>query len=76
MTKYWWNKKWGSDKICGITHSRIRPGKNKNGVHYSTTLKCGHSFYTNALLKWTETCGSYPTCPLCRADFTFIDLIQ
>ena len=44
MTKTYWNKKWGKEHICGISFSRLRPGKNTKGVYYTTTLKCGHRF--------------------------------
>mgnify|MGYP006998153170 CR=1 FL=1 len=40
MTRLWWNKKWGSNKLCGITHTRLRPGCNKYGIKYTTKLKC------------------------------------
>jgi len=67
MEKSWWAEKWGKDKICGITHTRLRPGKNKNGKSYVTRLKCDHSFYTKALEKWIEFCPvNPPTCPCCR----------
>lgn len=61
--KPWWNKKYGKDKICSITQTRLRPGKNKNGKSYSIFLKCKHGFCRSALLKWLETNN---TCPLCR----------
>jgi len=28
--KPWWSDKWGSDALCGITQSRLRPGNNKD----------------------------------------------
>lgn len=69
----WWTKKWGSDKLCGITHGRLRPGKNKYGTPYVITIPCGHSFYTCALIEWMLKC---PTCPCCRQLFTLQDLIN
>jgi hypothetical protein len=70
----WWNKKWGNDKLCAITYSRVRPGSNKNGVPYTTKLKCGHYFYTNALLEWVKQCGnSISTCPNCRQPFDILE---
>ena len=70
MEKSWWNKKWGKEHICGITRTRLRPGKNKNGKPYVTCLKCTHSFYTKALEKWVIMCPeSPPTCPCCRKTF-------
>lgn len=53
----WWASKWGRDKICSITHVRLRPGKK------ITTLKCGHAFYKSAISSWLKT---NDTCPLCR----------
>ena len=51
MAKYFWNKKYGRNKLCGITHTRLRPGKNKDGVSYVIILKCGHGFYRKPLNK-------------------------
>ena len=68
MSKFWWTKKW-DNKICGITHTRLRPGTNNYGVKYTTTLVCGHSFYTKPLTEWVETCirtFKDPSCPICR----------
>ena len=70
--KPWWNSKWGKDKICGITHSRLRPGCNKFGLSYAVTLKCGHSFYRKPLVMWIGKCGNVPTCPICRKSFKAI----
>ena len=42
MSKLWWSKNWGSKKLCGISYTRLRPGKSKNGINYTTKLKCGH----------------------------------
>ena len=67
MKKSWWRKKWGSEHFCGITRSRLRPGKNKNGVPYVTRLKCNHAFYTKALDEWISKCPTETvTCPCCR----------
>ena len=75
----WWDKKWNKSKICGITHSRLRPGKNKYGTPYVIHIKCGHSFYTNALLEWmrmSTTNSNTTTCPLCRYEFTLQELLD
>jgi|TARA_B110000259_G_scaffold188246_1_gene245905 hypothetical protein len=77
MTKTYWNKKWGKEHICGISFSRLRPGKNTKGVYYTTTLKCGHRFCTYPLLNWVKTNLSINAkCPLCRKEFTFIDMLK
>ena len=65
----WWDKKWGRDKMCGITHNRLRSGTDKKGHPYVTWIGCGHGFNTNALIKWTMHCLSksdFATCPICR----------
>lgn len=69
---YWWNKKYGKDKICGITHIRLRSGYNKKGLTHVIFLNCKHGFYRSALKNWVETFAyktTYPTCPLCREQF-------
>jgi len=76
MSKPWWSKKWGSNSICGITYSRLRPGKNKNGVYHTSRLKCSHSFCTNLLLEWIKKCPGEPTCPMCRQQFDLLDLLK
>ena len=70
----WWDKKWGKNKLCGITKSRLRAGKNKDGQLYVTWLSCGHGFYTSALLEWVKHCiiRTSPTCPICRKSFFLI----
>lgn len=75
--KPWWSNKWGSDSLCGITHSRLRPGKNKHGIPLTITLKCLHRFYTGALLEWANKCssGEIPTCPLCRCSFNVLEIL-
>ena len=70
--KPWWRNKWGRDKICGITHSRLRPGCDKFGLSYCINLKCGHSFYRKPLVTWAEKCKECPTCPICRKSFKVI----
>lgn len=60
-----WSKKWGRDKICPITHTRLRPGKNKRGVKYVIELVCGHMFYRSAVLNYIRSCEN-PVCPMCR----------
>lgn len=62
----WWSKKYGKDSFCGITHSRLRPGKNSKGEKYCTFLRCGHGFYTSALMEWFSKSIKEPTCPMCR----------
>lgn len=77
MTKPWWSKKWGSDKTCSITHTRVRPGKNSKNVYYTTRLKCSHSFCTYPLLEWVKNCPKDEvTCPVCRRPFQLQDLIH
>ena len=68
----WYKKKWGNDKVCGITFSRLRPGKNHYGLSYTTELSCKHRFYTKALIEWSKTENS---CPLCRKNFNILDEI-
>ena len=58
-----WRKKWGRDKICGITQARLRPGYNKAGESYTLMLTCGHRYYRKGILKWIE---EENTCPVCR----------
>ena len=66
MTK-WWDCKYNKDSICPITQTRLRPGKNKEGIPYIITLKCKHSFYTKALLYLINTCETDEIpCPICR----------
>jgi hypothetical protein len=77
MNSPWWSKRWGKDKLCGISHIRLRPGKNKYGTPYVVSLKCSHSFYTNPLCMWIKNClPDDPTCPLCRKSFVLKDLFQ
>jgi hypothetical protein len=69
MERSWWSKKWGRNRSCGITLSRLRAGKDKYGRPYVTRLKCGHAFYTKALDEWICTCPTEPaTCPCCREE--------
>ena len=68
----WYNKKWGKDKICGITFSRLRPGENYYGLNYTSQLSCGHFFYTKALIEWAK---KNKTCPLCRKNFNVLEEI-
>ena len=63
LKKPWWSKKWGKDKICPITQTRLRPGKSKKGVPYTITLKCNHSFNAKAIAIWFI---NNDTCPICR----------
>jgi hypothetical protein len=67
--KFYWKKKW-ENKICAITRTRLRPGKNKDGLSYTVFLNCKHGFYRRALIEWIKTCPKYvPTCPICRNMF-------
>jgi len=69
----WWEKKWGRDKICGITRTRLRPGKNSNGVSRVIHLNCKHSFYRTPLMKWIKMCPvDIPTCPICRKNILYL----
>ena len=70
--KPFWSKKWGKNKICGITLSRLRPGKYKNGISYVTKLPCNHMFWFKAIEQWLNTGEN--TCPLCRQEIKFIIL--
>ena len=63
----WWEKKW-KGKVCPITQTRIRPGKNKKGIPYTTVLSCSHAFSTNAIQSWA---ARRTTCPMCRTPFIF-----
>lgn len=65
--KPFWDKKYGKDKICGITLMRLRPGKNKNGKSYVVFLPCKHGFYRSALKKAISK--GLHGCPLCRKNF-------
>lgn len=72
MRNSFWRKKW-ENKVCGITHTRLRPGKNKDGLSYSVFLPCKHGFYRSVLDKWIKTSPKdSTTCPLCRKKFGFI----
>lgn len=67
-----WYKKW-SGQLCGITHSRLRPGKNKNGNPYCVFLDCKHGFYRSVITKWANSClQSTPRCPVCRRKFKLV----
>jgi hypothetical protein len=70
MTKPFWDKKWGRDQRCAITYSRLRPGKDKDGVSYCIELECGHRFYRKALFRWII--DSHYTCPVCRKHITML----
>ena len=62
----WYKKKWGTDKICGITQSRLRPGKDQEGNTYVIRTHCGHGFYRKALLEWIDRGNK--SCPICREN--------
>ena len=64
----WWDKKYGKESVCGITRTRLRPGKNLEGYTYCVFLKCKHGFCRSALKKWV-TIGGSTTCPMCRKYF-------
>lgn len=73
MSKPWWSKKWGKDKICPITYTRVRPGKNTNNTKYTTILPCKHYFCTSSLIEWIG--NSYEsTCPVCRTKFNISNI--
>ena len=60
-------KKYGKDKVCGITHCRLRPGKDSNGQPHVIFLKCGHGFYRKPLELWFN---KSKLCPMCRKEVT------
>lgn len=60
-----WSERWGKDKICPITQSRLRPGSSRDGIPYTIQLSCNHRFYRKALIHWMLT-QKTATCPLCR----------
>jgi hypothetical protein len=74
MPKDFWKKKWGKSAICAITHTRLRPGKNKHGMPYSISLSCKHRFVRSALLEWVKQSVQTPVCPLCRNEIKLVDL--
>ena len=62
---YWWDTKWNNKNICGITHARLRPGRNKNNIPHVVWLSCGHGFYINPLMEWMKKCPkNVATCHL------------
>ena len=64
-----WKKKW-EGQLCGITHGRLRPGRNKKGDPYCIFLDCKHGFYRSVILEWVINCyPENPTCPVCRTIF-------
>lgn len=70
--KNFWKEKWGREHICGITHTRLRPGKDKYGNSYVVELPCTHRFYRKPLITWVESCFTRKTdvvCPMCRQGF-------
>ena len=69
--KPFWVKRFGKDKICTISRTRLRPGKNKDGLLYTVFLKCGHGFCRKALVQWAL---KKRTCPNCRKRFDIIEL--
>ena len=72
MSKSFWKKRW-ENRICGITHTRLRPGKNKKGVSYSVFLPCKHGFYRSVLKEWVKMCPKdNATCPICRKKIVSI----
>jgi hypothetical protein len=72
-----WNKKWGKESLCCITLSRLRPGYYKNSYKKCTFLKCGHGFYTRALIEWIKNdSNKIPKCPMCRQEIDIYDLTK
>lgn len=66
----WWNKKYGKHSICAITQSRLRPGKNSDGLSYCIFLPCKHGFYRSAITNLViSTSQEILKCPLCRHEF-------
>lgn len=66
----WWANKYGKGRICAITNTRLRPGKNKYGQRYAIFLSCRHGFNRKALMSWVlARPAETPTCPLCRKGF-------
>ena len=66
----WWDKKYGKDRICAITRTRLRPGKNKDGMSRTVFLPCKHGFKRYALIQMiaaNET--DFLSCPLCRKRY-------
>ena len=74
----WWNK-FGKNEICGITQTRLRPGKYKNNKNRVIFLECKHGFYVRPLLIWIKNdMHIFPTCPNCRRviDTSILKLIS
>jgi hypothetical protein len=69
MKQPFWAK-YGKSEICGISHSRLRPGKDKDGNLYVIFLPCGHGFYRQPLQIWMQRSE---ICPICRHPFTTIN---
>ena len=66
IQKILWDNEWNKDKVCYITLSRLRPGKNKDGIPYVIKLtNCKHRFYRKAFLSWIETNNTL-LCPVCK----------
>jgi hypothetical protein len=61
-----WSKKWGKEHICPLTQTRLRSGKNKDGIPYCIQTICKHRFYTKPLMEWL---AKQSTCPVCRHQF-------
>lgn len=73
---HFWKNKW-KDQVCGITKSRLRPGKNKYNLSYSIFLDCTHGFYRSVLTEWIKNCPTEnPTCPICRKPFDIISVLS
>lgn len=66
--KSWWGKKYGKDSICSITKTRLRAGRNKDGVRNCIFLNCKHGkhgFYRSVIISWILAGNN--TCPMCRS---------
>jgi hypothetical protein len=72
----WWDKKYGKDKICSITNTRLRAGKSPDNTPYSVFLPCKHGFNRKALENWVKVKGDETTCPMCRGKFNWQKLNQ
>lgn len=72
----WWKEKWSKENICCITLSRLRPGKNKQGIPYVIKLSaCKHRFYRKALIHWIQNSNNNNlNCPICKQTINLNDI--
>ncbi len=64
----WWDRKYGKNRVCGITLKRIRPGVDKDGYKKFLFLPCKHGFDRIAILTYIFNTTEY-SCPTCRKVF-------